>query len=173
MAEVHPAGAVPATVGKSAREILSGYFILFDLDGGKTMRKKLEEKIYAQGYPDTKIPPIVSLEDFFEGNSDDSSIGCNLLEHPGIKTFYDVLQNIRNKENVQDVFIEIMELEENDENWAFSERIYILTNAKKEEVEKWVEILKPSEVDEGYAFGKPPTAPKLHSGYKVYSVWWD
>jgi hypothetical protein len=30
-AAVHPAEAVPAAVGKSAREILSGYFICFDL----------------------------------------------------------------------------------------------------------------------------------------------
>jgi hypothetical protein len=29
---VHQAEEVPATVGKSAREILSGYFILFELE---------------------------------------------------------------------------------------------------------------------------------------------
>ncbi|WP_053366253.1 hypothetical protein [Bacillus sp. FJAT-27245] len=137
------------------------------------MREKLVENIYSQGYPEEETAPIVTLEDFFEGNSDESSIGCNLMEHPGIETFYGVLRNIREKDNVQDVFVEIMELEDDEEDWPFSERIYILTNAEIELVEDWVKILEPSELDEGYAFGQPPFAPELFDGYKVYSVWWD
>lgn len=78
------------------------------------MRKQLEEKIYAQGYPDAKTAPIVTLEDFFEGNNDESSIGCNLMEHPGVEKFYYVLLSIRNKDNVQDVLVEIMELEDDE-----------------------------------------------------------
>ncbi|MBM7703003.1 hypothetical protein [Metabacillus iocasae] len=137
------------------------------------MRKKLEEKIYAQGYPDAPTAPIVSLEDFFEGNEDEGSIGCNLLEHPGIESFYNVLLDIRNMDNVQDVFVEIMEIEDNEDYWAFSERVYILTSADISEVEEWIAQLQPSETDEGYAFGKPPVAPNLKEGYKVLSVWWD
>lgn len=137
------------------------------------MRKNLEEKIYAQGYPVAEAAPIVTLEDFFEGNADEGSIGCNLLKHPGIKTFYEVLLNIRKRDNVQDVFVEIMELEDDEEYWAFSERVYILTNAEKSTVEQWVNVLEHSEVDEGYAFGVPPIAPKLLADNKVFSIWWD
>ncbi|MBO9128519.1 hypothetical protein [Bacillus sp. 165] len=137
------------------------------------MRKKLKEIIYAQGYPNAEAAPIVNLEDFFEGNTDEGSIGCNLLDHPGIKKFYDVLINIREKANVQGVFVEIMEMEDGVDYWAFSERVYILTNAENSSVEEWVTDLEPSEVDEGYAFGVPEIAPKLFEGYKVYSVWWD
>lgn len=137
------------------------------------MRKNLEEKIYAQGYPVAEVAPMVTLEDFFEGNADEGSIGCNLLKHPGLKTFYEALLNIRKRANVQDVFVEIMELEDDEEYWAFSERVYILTNAEKSTIEQWVNVLEPSEVDEGYAFGIPPIAPKLLTDYKVYSIWWD
>lgn len=138
------------------------------------MRKQLAEKIYEQGYPDAVTPPIVSLEDFFDGNSDEGSIGCNLLEHPGIETFYNILLKIRERENVQDVLIEIMEIEDDEDYWAFSERLYILTSADSEAVESWVNVLKPSDLDdEGYVFGTPPLAPELKNGYKVYSVWWD
>ena len=44
-------------------------------------RTKLIMKIKQQGDPnDPKEPdPIVSLEDFFEGNRDIGSIGCNIL----------------------------------------------------------------------------------------------
>ena len=137
------------------------------------MRKKLEVKIYAQGYPVAEASPIVTLEDFFEGNTVEGSIGCNLLEHPGIKTFYELLLNIRKRNNVQDVFVEIMEIEDDEEYWVFSERVYILTNAEKSSVEQWVNLLEPSEVDEGYAFCVPLIAPKLLEDYKVYSIWWD
>lgn len=137
------------------------------------MREKLVEIIISQGYPEEETAPIVTLEDFFKGNEDESSIGCHLLEHPGLDTFYHVLLNIREREDVQDVFVEIMELEDDEDSWPFSERIYILTNAELEEVEEWVQPLEPSELDEGYAFGVPPSAPILNEGFKVYSVWWD
>jgi hypothetical protein len=139
----------------------------------KKLRKKLEEKIYEQGYPDAQFAPIVTLEDFFEGNNDESSIGCNLMEHPGIEKFYDVLLNIRNKANVQDVLVEISEFEEDENYWAFSERIYVLTSIDKSLLGSLVQDLEPTEIDEGYAFGDPPNAPNLLSGYKIYSIWWD
>ena len=101
------------------------------------VKSKLESSIHSQGYPDAEVAPIVSVEDFFTGNTDESSIGCNLMKHPGLQHFYEVLTMIRNKEEVQDVFVEIMELEEGSD-WAFSERIYILTSASQGEVEEWV-----------------------------------
>jgi hypothetical protein len=136
------------------------------------LKKKLEALIYTQGYPDNETAPIVSVADFFNGNSDESSIGCNLMEHPGLQHFNEVLLTIRNKEEVQEVFVEIMELED-ESDWAFSERIYVLTRAHQEEVEKWVESLHPSEIDIGYQYGEPSVAPPLFPGYQVYSIWWD
>jgi len=117
--------------------------------------------------------PVVSLELFFEGNDDIGSIGCNLLNHPGIEKFYSVLKHIRNKSNVQDVFIEIMEYEEGDDVWPFSERVYILTEASTGEVTNWVKELEIDDISEGYMFGQPKVAPKLKVGYFVYSIWWD
>ncbi|MED4028569.1 hypothetical protein P4672_20220 [Priestia megaterium] len=136
------------------------------------MKDNLIKKIYEQGYPDTKTAPLVSLEEFFEGNDDEGSIGCNLMDHLGIHTFYSVLLEIKEKPNVQDVLVEIMEVEE-EEYWPFSERIYILSNANPEEIEEWVKILEPDEIKEGYMFGKPPIAPELYPNHKVFGVWWD
>jgi hypothetical protein len=94
------------------------------------------------------------------------------MKHPGLQHFYEVLTMIRNKEEVQDVFVEIMELEEGSD-WAFSERIYILTSASQGEVEEWVGSLSPSDFDTGYQNGEPTIAPSLLPGYQVYSIWWD
>lgn len=137
------------------------------------MKEDLLEKIYKQEDEMDNSLPVVSLELFFEENNDIGSIGCNLLDHPGIEKFYSILKQIRNKTNVQDVLVEIMEYDEGDEIWPFSERVYILTDAEEDEVIKWVKQLEISEISQGYMYGQPKVAPKLREGYKVYSLWWD
>ncbi len=138
-------------------------------------RQKLIAKIkHQQQRQHTQALPVVSLEDFFSGNSDEGSIGCNLLPHPGLHTFFAVLKAIRSQSNVQDVLVEIYEVDEQDAGaWPFSERVYILSNATREEVARWIMPLRPDEIDEGFIFGRPPAAPHLEPDMKVYNVWWD
>ena len=136
------------------------------------MREDLISEIEAQGGLSHRNPaPIVSLELFFEGNDEEGSIGCNLRKHPGIDVFYDMLNFIRRKEEVQDVLVEIHEVE--DDFWPYSERVYILSTETESEIMRWLDILEPSDITEGYQFCEPFQAPTLSPGYKVYSVWWD
>ena len=137
------------------------------------MKEDLLKKIYEQEDNLGESLPIVSLEDFFEGNDDIGSIGCNILEHPGIEKFYSILKEIRNKVNVQDVLVEIMEYDELDNTWPFSERIYILTKEEKSEISIWTKELQLDDIGEGYMYGEPKAAPKLEEGCLVYSLWWD
>ena len=136
--------------------------------------KELVEKIRSQrDFKDYKAPdPIVSLEEFFNGNEDLGSIGCNLTEHPGLDRFYTELKAIRERPDVQDVFVAIHEIDQ-ETTWPYSECVYILTSARPQEVAAWVKKLQPSEVSEGWLYGKPPNAPKLKDGMKVISCWWD
>lgn len=149
--------------------------------------------------------PVVSLENFFEGNDDYGSIGCNLdmpyaepmpapngwqakvkgwlgqkppaqlpvltAPHPGPQGFYRTLKAVREREDVQDVLVEINELEGLD--WPFSAVVYVLTTASRQDVEGWVKDLFPTEAANGYFGGKPSYAPDLLPGYQVYSLWWD
>ena len=47
-------------------------------------RAALINKIKSIALPETTDKtPVVSIEEFFEGNDDLGSIGCNLYEHPG------------------------------------------------------------------------------------------
>lgn len=117
--------------------------------------------------------PVLSLEDFFEGNTELSSIGCNLLEHPGIETFYSVLKDIRSRDDVQDVLIEISEIDVKYSDWIFSESLYVLTSANKDEVHEWLKPLQPDETYEGWSGGKPSAAPEPKEGMKVIGAWWD
>ena len=45
-----------------------------------TKREKLKAELSAQSEA-----PIVAIERYFDGNGDEASIGCNLMEHPGIE----------------------------------------------------------------------------------------
>lgn len=137
------------------------------------MKEDLLKEIYRQVDLNEKALPIVSLELFFEGNDDTGSIGCNLLEHPGTEKFYSILKKIRDRENVQDVLIEIMEFDEDESMWPFSERVYIITSASKNEIRDWVEELEIDEIGKGYEYCKPVEAPVQKEGYHVYSLWWD
>ena len=117
--------------------------------------------------------PVVTLEEFFTGNNDYGSIGCNLSEREnpeGPQGFYRVLKGIRARPEVQDVLVEVCEAEE---EWPFSERVFVLAASTPAQVKEWMAPLYPDEVEEGYPFGVPPAAPPLKPGHCVYSAWWD
>jgi hypothetical protein len=136
-------------------------------------RTQLIDAIRRQGLPSEDAPlPIVAMEEFFEGNDDRGSIGCNLMEHPGIGCFFETLRSIRDRSDVQDVLIEIYEVEEDDESmWPFSERVFVITQAEPEAVANWFAVLQPSEVETGLPL--PPAAPDVQEGSEVYAAWWD
>ena len=116
--------------------------------------------------------PIISLEEFFVGNEDLGSIGCNLTEHPGMRAFYEELRSIRQRPDVQGVLVAIHEVDE-DTVWPFSECVYILTSASTNEVSKWMQKLQPSEISDGWLYNQPPDAPSLKNGMRPVSCWWD
>ena len=138
-------------------------------------RFRLIQIVNAQGPIDLQNPsPVVSLEDFFEGNQDMGSIGCNLIKHPGTQRFFEILRLIRERPDVQDVLIEINELDESDvSSWPFSERVYLYTTARREEVSNWLAPLEPDEIEEGFNQGKPSVAPEPDDGVRVLAAWWD
>jgi hypothetical protein len=79
------------------------HVIIINMDTER--RNKLVEKLKGQD-----PMPLVSLEEFFIGNDDEASIGCNLMRRPGMNVFYETLKEIRSKPNVQDVLVEIADL---------------------------------------------------------------
>ena len=130
--------------------------------------------------------PIVSLEEFFEGNNDYGSIGCNLDDpqakpplpvpywpHPSPQGFYEILRAVRERQEVQDVLVEVSDTDVGEEDRPFSELVYILTTESIGEVEVWAASLHPTEVSEGYEGEKPALVPDLLPGYIVYTLWWD
>ena len=137
-------------------------------------RNELIEAIKSIALPeDIEETPVVALEMFFEGNDDLGSIGCNLIDHPGIGFFFDVLKGIRSKPDVADVLVGIYEVEEEDPTmWPFSEQVYIITSASANEVAAWVESLTIDEIGVvSPATIKPE--PDLPERFELFQLWWD
>ena len=138
-------------------------------------RGRLIERITALGLPSPDRPlPLVTLEEFFEGNDDYGSIGCNLTPMLGPGFFLETLKRIRSLPNVQDVLVEVAEVEPDGASaWPFSDRVYIFTDAPPDEVAQWAAPIKPDAIQEGFSNGKHKCAPALMTGFKCYSLWWD
>jgi hypothetical protein len=136
-----------------------------------TDRERLLAGITAQGASPGDI--VVSLEDFFTGNDDRGSIGCNLgSDQPAILEFYRVLREIRAKPEVQDVLVRVCEFDDPN-SWPFTDTVYVLTSAPLEQVRQWLVSLLPDEIHPEWMYGAPTKAPQLGAGVTPYSVWWD
>jgi len=113
---------------------------------------------------------LVTISEFFDGNDDLGSIGCNLPDHPGMDHFRRVLSGIENRSDVEQVWMQIYDLEEGD--WPFSENVLIVGKVPVSEVRQLSESLQPSEVSELQMDWIPSRAKNL-SGRSYINVWWD
>lgn len=148
-------------------------------------RNRLIAKIMAQYAEDQQVNvlPVVSLEDFFKHNYDDASLAPNIAHagRPALSECYSILQDIRAQPDVQDVLVAIYETPDADDEgdsdaWPYSETVYILTSAARDEVAAWVATLLPDDIGDTWSCGtgiKPNAAPELLPGVKVHAVWWD
>ncbi len=102
---------------------------------------------------------IVTIEEFFTGNSDLASIGCNLKKHPGLGFFQKCLEEIRSRVNVEGVWLQIYDTDEGD--WPFSES----------DVHKLAEKLEPSEIWRRKV--EAPHSRDCRLVGPVWNLWWD
>jgi hypothetical protein len=113
--------------------------------------------------------PVVSLELFFEGNTDTGSIGCNLTDHPGVDRFYAVLRGIRDRVDVHAVWVGITEVLGPDE-WPFSDHVYVVTTATPEDVTEWAAELEPDPPVDWWTDFPPIPVP---TGAHIVTLFWD
>jgi len=135
------------------------------MDNAKCTALKVE--LAAQPAPQT-----ISVERFFEGNDDLGSIGCNLIEHPGIDTFRDVLTGLLRRPDVEAVYAQISELDPGEGCWPFTDTIIVVGTIPADELRSAVSALEPDEVAPAEDFGVSPSISERH-GSPVLTVWWD
>jgi hypothetical protein len=138
-----------------------------------TALERITERVTKLGHPgDPNTPrPLVTIEEFFEGNREVGSIGCNLLPTPSPDDFYKVFRSIASRGDVADIRVQITEFDTPE--WTFSDTVYIMTTASDDEVMNWFpDAMRPDETSRGFveqAF-EPYNVP---AGFHPIACWWD
>lgn len=113
---------------------------------------------------------LVTPEEFFDGNDDLGSIGCNISNHPGLDVFQQTIMGLRDLPGVESVWMEITDLEEGE--WPFSETVLVFGSVDESLVQEKVTILHPSEVDPHIYAKQTKRCPELLN-QRCVVVWWD
>lgn len=121
---------------------------------------------------DQPEPQIVPIERFFDGNDDIGSIGCNLIEHPGIDAFRDIFHTLAQRPDVEVIYAQISELDPGEDSWPFTDVVLVGGSISADELRSIVAPLQPDEVGPAAAFGPPKSVIQRH-GNQVLTVWWD
>ena len=114
--------------------------------------------------------PLVTPAEFFDGNDDLGSIGCNLTDHPGLDVFKEVTDKLLALPGVDQVWIQIYDLEEGD--WPFAENILVFGTVAPGDVATLADEIMPSEVQEMQVDWTPSRVPSL-AGRRYVNLWWD
>jgi hypothetical protein len=117
-------------------------------------------------------PQIVSVQQFFDGNDDPGSIGCNLMDHPGVATFRDILAGLLHRPDVLAVYAYISELDPGEGCWPFTDTILVVGMIPAGELRDIVSTLEPDEVLSVEDFGISSSIVERHD-FPILVVWWD
>lgn len=134
---------------------------------------RITERVSRLGHPDAPGTPrpLLTIDEFFEGNVEVGSIGCNLDGAPGPDAFRVVLSAIARRPDVEDIRVQITAFDVPE--WPFSDTVYIMTSATPEEVETWFpEHLKPDETWAGFV-DQPYEPYQVPNGTSPVACWWD
>lgn len=139
----------------------------------KEKRKRLIETAKAHGYVGMAPPRVlVTRQEFFDGNDDVGSIGCNLDEHPGVAAFDAAFRQVEGMDGVAGVYLAITEIDETcDGIWPFTDTACIVTRLAASAFEPVLRPLEPDEIAPSEeSFANPP---EILAGYRLIHVWWD
>jgi hypothetical protein len=121
---------------------------------------------------DSITDPLVSLEEFFDGNNDLGSIGPNLDSQPTPQEFYVFLKNLRSWPDVADVRILITQYD-GPGIWPFSDTIFVITSASPQTVRTWIpQRFKPDEVGVDAPSDRRESV-FIPAGMQTVTLWYD
>jgi hypothetical protein len=144
----------------------------------KDKRDILVKKYDLMNFKNRQELVLMTIDEFFDGNNDEASIAPNLYRKPEVSEYYKVFKELRNNPKIVDAFVEINEViiyedgKLNDNEWFYSDVIYIVGDITKEEVKEATKTLHPDEVE----YDKKRHIHNLDERFKnknVVYVWWD
>jgi hypothetical protein len=136
-------------------------------------RKRLLERI--GDINDFSRPrPLVTIEEFFDGNDDPASIGYNLPDPVPPHEFCSLLKTLRDREDVADIRIEVKDQEDPD-GWPSTDTSWFITSASIADVRGWFpDRLAPDEVLADFDSLTQNVEPyDIPDGMKAIGAWYD
>lgn len=134
-------------------------------------------------YINTSGKRLISVDRFFDGNRDIGSIGCNLNNHPGLETFYEILKSVESRDDVEQVWMRITDWTDTDDlnEWAFCDTVFFIGAI---DVAVLQDILKPLQPelpiedtanlnDDNFLHQLMDDLPPIKDGQRILWVWWD
>jgi hypothetical protein len=131
-----------------------------------TKRNELIEELRRQ-----PRPHVISIERFFDGNDDRSSIGRNLSDQPGMEIFESILTALPRRGDVEAVYAQIAQLDRGWRCWPFTDTIFVVGKIDAAELRNLLRPLQPDEVVNGKHFGIPAFITERHDE-PVLGAWW-
>jgi hypothetical protein len=116
-------------------------------------------------------PQLVPMDVFFDGNDDEASIGCNLIEHPGINVFRRILLGLLDRADVVAVYAQISEVDPGEECWPFADWVFVVGTILQHELADALAPLQPDDV--GPSEYEIPQAITQQHDEPVLVAWWD
>jgi hypothetical protein len=136
--------------------------------------QRIAERVNRNGDPDdVDTPrPLLTIDEFFDGNTSVGSIGCNLPQAPLPSVFYDLFKRILARDDVADIRVQVTAFD--DPDWPFSDTVYIMTTASPEDVASWFDTgFAPDAVSEGFNPGVTYESYVVPAGVRPIGCWWD
>jgi hypothetical protein len=122
---------------------------------------------------DLKVPrPLLTLEEFFEGNDDYGSIGCNLRGSVQPYEFYEVFKKLRARVEVSQVRVQITSWDD-PAFWPFSDRVWVITSLARQDIQQCLgKRLHGDAIRVGWP-EYPIEKLEVPTGMRPLGVWWD
>lgn len=168
-------GGEPAGAGRPAFDREQARQAIPAADRTITPLERITERVNRHGDPnDGDTPrPLLTLAEFFDGNSSVGSIGCNLARPPEPAEFRSLLEAIAARPEVAEVRVQVTMFDE-PEDWPYSDTVWVITRASPEEVLSWFgEEVRPDDCWRGWTNGVTFEACPVPPGMAPVACWWD
>lgn len=141
-----------------------GFVVVNDEPMDLELRRKFVQHVLAS--LDANELPLVALETYLRGNTDDTSLGRGMRGPEGLQAYATVLRQVRARPDVDEVFVEVHEVPDPDEPeddgmWASAFVVHVVTSATPDEIGRDVSSLNPRWVGQGWHARDDVVVPEL------------
>jgi len=144
------------------------------------LRRLVHEQDHVFKRDGTNRLPIVAIEDFFTAGITRHAVPSRAILTFGIEAFRDRLMDVRGRDDVADVAIQIWGFGE-EEDWPTLGYIFIATSQPRSTVTTWLEGIQPDAILRAGGVDKPfvraqiirAEAIRTRPGYEVHALFYE